>query len=248
METASFTVAQWMLFAVAALGSGLSKTGIPGVNVLSVSLFALVLPPRASTGLVLPLLLCADIAAVTTFRHHADWSQLKRLFVPAALGVVAGWGAMNALRGDQNFARLMGGILLCLVAVQLWRRYHPQPEDAPQGFIGPTLIGGLAGFTTMVSNAAGPLLLLYLLGRKLPKVALMGTAAWFFFCLNLFKVPFSVQMGLINPHSLFLDLFLAPFAVGGALVGRLILPRLRQEVFEGMTLVFTTVAALKLLL
>lgn len=237
---------QWLTLAGAATFSGLAKTGIPGINVLSVSLFAMVLPPRASTGMVLPILICADWTAILSLRQHADWEQLRRLFPPAALGVVAGWATMSLLQGEKSFARLMGTILFVLVAVQLWRKRHPSPEDVPQGFWWPTLLGALAGFTTMVSNAAGPLLILYLLGRKLPKMAIMGTAAWFFCLLNLLKFPFSVQMGLITPHTLPIDLWLAPCAIGGALLGRLILPRLPQRLFETIALTLTTLAALKL--
>lgn len=239
---------QWLVLTVAALGSGLGKTGVPGMGVLSVSLFAVALPPRASTGVVLPLLICADVAAVATFRRqHADWSQLWRLFPATAVGVFAGWAAMGALPADRTFARLMGAVLLTLVAVQLWRKRHPRPEDAPHGFGWPTFIGVLAGFTTMTANAAGPLIILYLLGRGLPKLALMGTAAWFFFALNLFKLPFSVQMGLINAGSLPLDLWLIPCAVAGAWSGRWVLPRISPRIFEALALAFTTLAALRLL-
>ncbi len=226
------------------------------MNVLSISLFAMALPPRASTGIVLPILICADLAAVTTFRQSADWPQLRRLFPAAAVGVVLGWAAMNVFQGDRSFSRLMGAVLLSLVLVQLWRKRHPQLKNndegndnaaASGGFWWATAIGALAGFTTMVSNAAGPLIILYLLGRKLPKMALMGTAAWFFCCLNLFKLPFSLQMGLINSRSLPLDLWLAPCAVGGAVLGRFLLPLIPQSVFERIALVFTVLAALKLL-
>jgi uncharacterized membrane protein YfcA len=99
----------------------------------------------------------------------------------------------------------------------------------------------------MVANAAGPIMVLYLLAMRLPKIAFVGTAAWYFFCLNLFKVPFSASLGLINPASLGTSLWLGPFAMLGALVGRPIVQRLNQRVFELIALALTFVAALAML-
>jgi uncharacterized membrane protein YfcA len=109
-------------------------------------------------------------------------------------------------------------------------------------------MGILAGFTTMVANAAGPSMVLYLLAAGLPKMEFMGTGAWFFFIVNCFKVPFLANLGLINPHSLPLDLVLGPAAVVGAFIGRAILPKIKQIVFENLALALTVVAGIKLLL
>jgi uncharacterized membrane protein YfcA len=109
-------------------------------------------------------------------------------------------------------------------------------------------MGLMAGFTTMVANAAGPIMILYLLASGLPKMEFVGTGAWYFLLMNLFKVPFSYSWGLINPASLAIDLILAPFAVIGALSGRALIPYINQRLFEGMALGLTFVASLKLLL
>jgi len=99
----------------------------------------------------------------------------------------------------------------------------------------------------MVANAAGPIMVLYLLAMQLPKMAFIGTSAWYFLILNTFKVPFGANLGIINASSLLLDACLAPFAVGGALWGRAILPRINQRIFENVALAFTAIAGLKLL-
>lgn len=104
-----------------------------------------------------------------------------------------------------------------------------------------------AGFTTMVANAAGPVMILYLLAMRLPKLVFVGTAAWYFMALNLFKLPFSASLGLINPASLGVDLWLGPFAVLGALAGRPVVARLNQRVFEQVALALTFGAALVML-
>ena len=99
----------------------------------------------------------------------------------------------------------------------------------------------------MVANAAGPVMVLYLLAMNLPKIVFVGTAAWYFLAINLFKVPFSASLGLINPSSLGVSLWLSPFAVIGALIGRPIVERLDQRLFELVALALTFVAALGML-
>ena len=79
---------QWVLLALGAFVTGLSKTGIAGLGILSVVLFANALPAKSSTGALLPLLVAADLIGVAIFRKHANWKQLWRLFPWVAGGVV----------------------------------------------------------------------------------------------------------------------------------------------------------------
>jgi uncharacterized membrane protein YfcA len=239
----------WALLAAGALVVGFSKTGIAGLGALAVAIFANVLPPRESTGVILPLLICADLVAVATLHQHAVWSHLWRLFPFAAAGIVAGWYAMGRLGPDEVRVGI-GGVLLGMVSLHAWRqRPGATRAAAPRhsAFYAAGM-GLLAGFTTMLANAAGPIMVLYLLAMRLPKMEFMGTAAWYFCVLNLFKVPFSANLGLINPFTLKLNLALAPFVLAGALGGRWALPRLPQKLFERVALAMTALAALRLLL
>lgn len=240
---------QWFAAALGAFGFGLSKTGLPGVSILAVAIFALALPARESLGFVLPVLMCADLVAVWAYRHHANWQHLKKLVPPAFFGVVAGFFALRHLTGNHEVARLLGAILLILVPVQLWRRHQikKRGEVAPLGPISTLLAGFAAGFFTMTANAAGPIVILYLLGMGLPKLAFVGTAAWFYFVMNWVKVPFSVGADLLNTQVLTAVIFIAPFSIFGALVGKRILPFFNQEAFENWALVFTVLAAIKLI-
>ena len=133
--------------------------------------------------------------------------------------------------------------------MQLFRRdqSHLPLEENPNRLL-VAVTGLAAGFTTMIANAAGPLMVLYLLAMRLPKFTFVGTAAWFFLVLNLFKVPFSVGLGLITPGSLGFSLKLAPFAILGALSGRWVISHMNQRMFEGVALVLTLVAGLRLLM
>jgi uncharacterized membrane protein YfcA len=237
---------QWALGALGAFLVGLSKTGIPGLGILNVAIFALIFPARESVGLVLVILICGDIVAVSAYRRDASWPHLIRLFPWAAAGVVLGYFALGRV-DDAQMRRLIGVILIGLVVFQFIRSRRPAQPDGEarpaRPWLAP-LTGITAGFTTMVANAAGPVMVLYLLAMRLPKIVFVGTAAWYFLTINLFKVPFSASLGLINPASLGVDLWLAPFAVLGALIGRPIVERLNQRVFELLALALTLVAAL----
>lgn len=240
---------QWTLLALGALVTGLSKTGIAGLGVLAVALFANALPARESTGALLPLLLCADIFGVAFFRKHASWPHLWKLFPWVVLGVVGGFLALDRI-SNAAVQRLIGAILLSMVGLHFWRQRQADSlaQAMPHTWWFAAITGMLAGFTTMVANAAGPVMILYLLAVGLPKLAFIGTGAWFYMCVNAFKVPFSLKLGLINANSLLLDALLVLPMVPGALLGPVLLRRLNQRGFELMVLVLTIMAAVKLLL
>jgi uncharacterized membrane protein YfcA len=242
---------QWLAAAGGAFLIGLSKTGIVGIGIFSVGLFALVFPARESVGVVLPILVTADIVAVAVYRRHAIWSHLWRLFPWAALGIVLGYLAMGRI-DDRQVARLIGAILMVISIWQIWRRRTAahsitEPARVPESRWFVASVGIAAGFATMVANAAGPIMILYLLAMRLPKMEFLGTGAWYFLILNVFKIPFSWDLGIVNPASFGLDLTLAPFAIGGALFGRRLLQHINQALFENLALLFTGAAAVRLL-
>lgn len=235
---------QWVIAVFAALLVGFSKTGVGGLGMLFVVMFARIMPAKQATGVVLPLLCFGDMIAVASYRKHAQWRHVWGLLPWTAAGVVAGWLAMNHI--DERQARwLIGGIVLSLVGVHLFRRWRGGHEAEHGAWFAPT-VGILAGFTTLVANAAGPLMAVYLLAMRLPKMEYVGTAAVFFFLLNLFKVPFMVELGLINRGSFALNLALAPAVFVGAIVGRKLLPKINQRVFENLALTLAVLAAIDL--
>lgn len=241
---------QWALGIVAAILVGVSKTGIAGLGMLFVAVFALVIPStKQSTGIVLPLLIFGDVVAVLSYRRHTQWTHVWRLFPWTALGVFAGYFALG--RVDDHQTRVLIGIIVCaMVALHFWRRYqadkHPEVLQS-RGFWFAVMIGILAGFTTLVANAAGPLMVIYLLAMRLPKMEYVGTGAVFFMLLNWFKVPFMVHLGLITRESLRFNLLLAPAVLAGALFGKWLLPRIDQKLFERIALVLSAAAGVKLL-
>ena len=264
---AELTAAQWAVLAVAALTVGFAKTAISGAGAVTVVLFAWVLPARESTGVVLPVLIVGDLLAVSIYRRHADWGMLWRLFPWVAVGTVL--GAVFVAYADDEVMRISIGVtLLVLSAGQLLRRspaQEPTDESTADSTTGPIAesaagpgtatgrqvlaagAGVLAGVATMVANAAGAVTSLYFLLSGLPILRFLGTGAWFYLVVNLFKVPFSVGLGLLTWDALLLDLTLVPAVIAGAVTGVVVIKRIDQRRFEQVTLTLVVVAAVLLL-
>jgi len=232
--------------ALGALCIGLNKGGLTGLGILFVLFFASVLDPRASTGLVLPLLLVGDVCAIVVYRRVVVWPVFFRLLPPTVIGVVLGYLAFNAIPA-RIFGPLIGWIVMCLIAVQIVREtLGTRLDHLFHSRIFSTAMGVLAGMTTMIANAAGPVANLYFLSIRLAKMNLIGTSAWFFFAINCFKVPFSAKLGMINHESLHLTLMLAPFVLVGFVGGKYVAAIMPQKVFERFLLACTFGAALRL--
>jgi uncharacterized membrane protein YfcA len=246
---------EFAALAAAALLVGFSKTAVSGANTVSLAIFAAVLPARASTGVLLPILIVGDVLAVLTYRRHAHWPTLWRLFPAVAAGVVI--GTLFLVWADDAVVRTsIGAILLLMAGVTVWRRRKAEAgaEDEPDavatrsGRAKARSYGVLGGFTTMVANAGGPVMSMYLLSAGFRKLGFLGTSAFFFLIVNVTKVPFSVGLGLIDGHSLLLDAALAAFVVPGALIGKWAVNRINQRLFEQLVIAATIIGGLQLLL
>ena len=240
----SFDPWQWALAICAALIVGVSKAGIAGLGMLAVAIFAQIMPAKQATGVVLPLLCLGDIVATLAYRQHAKWHHLWRLFPWTAGGVLLGYFALDRI-SEQQARWMIGTILLALAVMHMVRRRVSGHETEHGAWFAPT-IGVLAGFTTLVANAAGPLMAVYMLAMRLPKMDFVGTGAVFFLLLNFFKVPFMVHLGLINSSSFTLNLWLAPCVLGGAWLGRKLVLKIDQRAFENIALALSVIAGLNL--
>jgi uncharacterized protein len=229
-----------------ALGMGISKAGFPGMSLVHVVVFAFIFGARSSTGIILPMLVASDILAVSAFRQHAQWTYIRRMLPATIVGVLLGFALMGRL-DEALFSPLIGTIVLLLIAMQLVRMARPGLfADVPHSRAFAWAMGLLAGVTTMLANAAGPIFVLYALAVSLPKYELVGTGAWFFLIVNLAKVPLSVALGLIGPQTLTLNLVLLPVVFTGIAIGRWLTHRVPQRLFDGLLLAFAAVAALRL--
>ncbi len=237
------------LLAVAALLIGFSKTAISGISLIAVAIAAAVLPAKLSTGFILPMLLVGDVVAVRAYHEHADFKALLRLLPAVGVGLLVGV-AFIARVDSTTMRRAIGVILILLtVATVLMMRRPSRPagaEPTSRRTASRWALGSLAGFSTMVANAGGPPMSLYLVLSRYSMLGFLGTFSWFFFLLNLAKVPFSVGLGLISWSSLALNAVLAPVVVLGGWFGRKAIQRIDQKLFERLILVTTAAIGLYL--
>jgi uncharacterized membrane protein YfcA len=235
---------------MAALLVGFAKTAIGGLATVSVAVFAYVMPARESTAALLLLLLVGDAVAVWHYRRDGDVGLLRHL-IPAVLpGLLVGTVVLATV-GDDTLRRVIGGILLALLVVQVVLRLNrADPGELPrEGWSRPAAVGvGLAaGFTTMVANAAGAVMTVYLVAQGVDKRRFLGTAAWFFLGVNLCKLPFSVGLGLVDSSMLMAAAILTPVVLVGAAIGIVTVRHLGQRSFENAVLAASALSAVPLL-
>lgn len=241
------TLVNIAILMIGAFGIGFAKSGFAAVSMVHVLTFAYVFGAKDSTGILLPLLIIGDVLAVIYFGKHVKWHYVWRLMGPAAVGVALGTILMDYL-DERAFKPLVGTIIFVLTYIQIVRYFKPTfLENVPHAAWFIWTIGILAGVTTMVANAAGPIIAIYFVAVALPKFEFTGTSAWYFLILNTFKVPFSVYLNLISPSSVLLDLSLGPVVFLGLLTGRLAVHRIHQKWFDALLLIFTASASLGLM-
>lgn len=248
---------QWVVGLTAALFVGISKTGIPGVGIVVVPLLGIGFGSRLGAGVMLPMLIVGDMFAVAWYKRHAQWNKLVGLlpwvYFGVALGTVAlvMTGKSKALKDPTDL--IVGVLVLVMVVLHLLRNKlgdKLQPTS-PAGVAG---TGVAAGFSTTISNAAGPVMQMYMAAHKLSKEAFMGTIAWYFFVVNLSKFPIYwiisrmiPQKPIVTGSSLLFNLYIAPAIIVGVFIGKWVLPRISQKSFELSVILLAMVGALKLM-
>jgi uncharacterized membrane protein YfcA len=231
----------------AAFVLGLSKSGIKGVGIFTVTLMALAFGARQSTGQLIPLLMCGDLFAVSYYYRHTRWEYLKKFLPWMLLGVLLG-ALIGKDMPERIFKWAMGGVILGAVLLMAWwdlRKSKNVPTHP--GFAG--LMGTLAGITTMIGNLAGPFSNLYFLAMRLPKNEFIGTAAWLFLLTNWIKLPLHIFLwGTIDKSVLSTDLWLLPGLLVGLFVGVRLVRRIRDSSFRRLILFLTALGAILLLI
>lgn len=238
---------QWVIAGVAAFVLGIAKAGIKGLGVLIVTLMALVFGSKVSTGIIIPLLITADILAVIYYRRNADWGLLFKLLPWMVLGVLLGVYIGQDLP-EQIFKRGMAIIILTTVGMMFWwdqRKIVKVPER--KWFA--ALLGASAGFTTMIGNLAGAFANIFFLAMRVPKNVFIGTTAWLFFIINLFKLPFHIwTWETVSVATFAVNLRLIPIVVLGFLVGVRTVALIREGDYRRMILILTAIGAVMIFL
>jgi uncharacterized protein len=243
-----FSTGEYAIGLTAALIIGLSKTAFPGAGLIATPLLAMVFSGRTIAGAALPVLMFADLFAVRSFREHARIDLLKPLVPWVALGFAAGAAFFIAIgKANRTFDVIIAVVILAMVLAQVVRALRKRPPAAPS-LGAAALFGTAGGFTTFVSNNAGPIMNAHFIRLGLGKRELVGTSSWFYFAVNAAKLPIYLVMGSFFTWSTAkFDLVAAPAVVVGVLVGRRLFPHVSQKVFLWVVLALAAAASLKLL-
>ena len=230
-----------------ALFLGMAKTGVHGAGLLSVPLLAIAFGGKISSGLMLPMLVIADVFGVWYYHRHASFTHLRILFPWAALGIMAGSWAGNYIQEDV-FRNIMAITIFASLIVMVWLEFGGK-EKIPDTIYFAAIAGFLGGFTSMIGNLAGTIMVVYFLSMKLPKNIFIGTSAWFFLVVNWFKVPFHVWVWhTINTDSWILALSLTPAIIVGAFAGVFLVKKMSEQVYRWFIVGMTAVAAVVMVL
>lgn len=252
MSIPAFSGLEWAVLMAGALLAGFAKTAVGGFGAVSVALLATVMPAKESTAVMLVLFISGDLVAVHAYTRHVDWRALLRLSPYVVIGIVAGFAFMSQV-GDAVMRRTIGAVLLVLLAMHVWQRrvrgrlFAVDDVGRLRGGAVRLFFGVAAGFTSMVANAGGAVMTVYLLSAGLGVWAFLGTSAWFFFAVNLFKTPFTAALGLFSAEAAVLVVLLVPAVVVGAVIGRRLVRHLKPALFETLVIVSTAVASVNLM-
>ena len=226
---------------------GLNKTALPGMGIIVVPLMASFFPAGSSTGLLLVMLATGDLFAVGFYHRHANWRHILKLLPAALFGMAAGSVVIRRIT-DSQLAPVIGVIVLVMLILNyLYQRKLQDDSTLPHHWLFAVTMGFFAGITTQMANAAGPIMVIYLLAAKLPKFEFIGTGAWFFLIVNWLKVPIFISEGRITLESVTADIVMLPLIVAGAIAGLFILKNLHQKWFNLAMQILSASAAIKLL-
>ena len=244
----ALTAIQWIVITLSALCIGMSKTGVQGMMLLIVPFMAMAFGAKESTGVILPMLCMADIIAVAYYRRIADWKIVVRLLPTAIAGFFIAI-AVDRMVPAEQFKRLMGFTLALALVVMFWNEFSGKEHKWMDRWWYSAIFGLLGGFTTMIGNAAGPVMAVYLLSMRKDKISYVGINAWFFLVVNLLKVPLQTFVWHnINWSSFALDALMLPIILVGAFIGIRIVKWFPEKAFRRFIQAVTVLAVLLMLI
>lgn len=248
MAQFDFNFLQWMLLLVCGMFVGMSKVGVPGVSMIVVPTLAIIFGGKASTGILLPMLMMADIFGVSYYHRHAEWKYLLKLLPWAFAGIgIALW--VGEVVNDEWFKNIIAILVFVCIALMLWKDRQKNSNLFPDTWWFAASMGVLGGFATMIGNVAGPIFAIYLLAMHLPKNSFIGTGAWFFLIVNFSKFPLHVLVWkTISWNTLLLDVMLLPGIAAGAFLGFWLVKKISEKYYRAAVIVVTALSAFLLLI
>ena len=237
----------FILFILSALTIGMSKAGLSGLGLAMVPMMALIFGARESTGIILPMLITADIMAVAYYRSHAVWKHIIRVIPWALAGIIIALIIGNLINDNQFRMVLLTIVWIMLILMLVNDLRQKKGTGIPENHFFASSMGLTGGFSTMIGNAAGPVFTLYFLAMHLPKKEFIGTSAWLFLILNISKLPLQAFVwDNISLSTLRLDLIAVPVVALGFYLGINIVKLLPEKVYR-FFVIFATLATSLLL-
>lgn len=238
----------WLVAGFGVLIAGISKAGFgSGAAFAATAILALVVEPGLALGLMLPLLMIVDVAALRAYWGKWDWRVARRVCLGAVPGVAL--AALVFRLTDPNVFRfLIGAVALTFVAFQFarargWVTVRPRPYPPAVG----VATGGVAGFTSFVSHAGGPPVLVYMLSLGLPKTTFQATTVLIFWVINVLKAVPYLALGFLDAGSAWIVAALAPVALLGAWIGVRANRMVPEKMFFAVTYALLIGAGVKLI-
>ena len=247
MDAFSLEAGQWWPLVLCALLIGMNKAGLRGLNAVVVPVFAAIFGGRTSAAIVLPLLITGDICAIIIYRKTVAFGPLLKLLPATLAGLLAGM-FLGRFIPDRVFLLVMAGILLICLILMSYREFAHRDVELPDHWAAHSAAGLLGGFATMIGNAAGPVMAVYLMAMNMKKKVFIGTGAVFFFVVNLIKVPIHLAFwASMDASTLAVSLPLTPLVVLGIGLGFLVVNRIPEKPYRLLVLAATLVATVSML-
>lgn len=239
------TLSAMVLLGMAALFTGASKSGVPGLAIFAVVLVPMVIPAKLSTGYIMPFLFFADILAVCYWRKSAVWRNITSILPAMLSGLFIGYLLMDRI-DDASYGKVLGSLVIAILILDWARKRFDLPIPVSSRWFVWTL-GFIAGVLAMLANAAGPPMMIYLLAMNMTKEEFVATNAWLFLTVNSIKIPFGVSLGLITLGSFKTNVMLFPFVIIGAILGVFVMRRIPGKTFNLLMRCLSFAGGIKLL-
>ena len=240
----SLQLPELSLIFLSAVAIGMAKTGLGGFGMLTVPIMAGIFGAKPSTGIVLILLIFADFFGVWFYHRHADIKLILKLSPSTIFGILLGILIGDRI-SDAQFTVVLAGILI-LGALVMGTNLNNNLKVKPS-FLLSFITGSVAGISTMIGNSAGPIMSIYFLAMGLEKNSFIGTGAWFFLFVNLFKLPFHIFIWeTIDVTTFLFDLVLIPAIVLGAFSGVWIVKKIPEKPYRVIIIISVVFAALQM--
>ena len=237
---------QWFLAILCGMIIGMSKTGISGAGLIAVPILAAIFGGRPSVGLLLPMLIIADLFAVKFYNRHADWKYVIKLLPWTVAGILIALFVGKSVN-DQQFRGMIALVVIVGIALMIYQDLRRKNLEVPSSWWFSAILGLGSGFATMIGNASGPLMAFYLLSMRLPKNIYIGTGAWFFLIVNLFKVPLHVFVWkTISLESLTFDMIMMLPIIAGAFLGYYLIKLIPERAYRIFIMATTLASAIAL--